>query len=139
MKTKIRLLLFLILLYPPWLLANTDYFNQALNLYKKEFVKAKFKFEQDLVVNPKNEKSYLFLSKIFNYQKKKDLEEQNLNTVILLNPKNEEAVFNLAKLKLEKSDFQESKILIEKLKTFCKKYCKKSEKLKTEIENSIKN
>ena len=77
-------------------------------------MKAKFKFEQDLVVNPKNEKSYLFLSKIFNYQKKKDLEEQNLNTVILLNPKNEEAVFNLAKLKLEKSDFQESKILIEK-------------------------
>ena len=54
-ETKIRLLLFLILLYPPWLLANTDYFNQALNLYKKEFVKAKFKFEQDYR-KPKNEK-----------------------------------------------------------------------------------
>ena len=35
--------------------------------------------------------SYLYLSKIFNNFKKKDLEEQNLNTVILLNPKNEEA------------------------------------------------
>ena len=30
------------------------------------------------------------LSKIFNF-KKKELEEKNLNTVILLNPKNEEA------------------------------------------------
>ena len=44
---------------------------------------------------------------IYIYQKylinkiKKDLEEQNLNTVIYLNPKNEEAIYNLAKLKLK--------------------------------------
>ena len=40
-----------------------------------------------------NEQSYLYLSKIFNKQNKKNLEEQNLNTVMLLNPKNEEAIF----------------------------------------------
>ena len=34
----------------------------------------------------------------YSINKKKDLEEKNLNTVILLNPRNEEAVFNLAKL-----------------------------------------
>ena len=45
--------------------------------------------------------SYLYLSKIFKNLKNKDLEEQNLNTVILLNPKNEEAIYNLAKLKLD--------------------------------------
>ena len=39
----------------------------------------------------------------------------------------------------EKSDFQESKMLIEKLIVFCKNYCQKSKKLKLEIENSIKN
>ena len=76
---------------------------------KKEFDKAKFKFEQDIVYNPKNEKSYLYLSKIYNFQKNKELEEQNLNTVILLNPKNEEAIYNLAKLKLKKSDYQKVK------------------------------
>ena len=51
-------------------------------------------------------KNHIFIfQKIFNKQKKKDLEEKNLNTVILLNPKNEEAVFNLAKLKIKKIRF----------------------------------
>ena len=70
-----------------------DYFQEGLNLFKnKKFEEAKFKFEQDIVFNPKNEMSYLYLSKIFKNLEKKDLEEQNLNTVILLNPKNEEAI-----------------------------------------------
>ena len=34
--------------------------------------------------------SYLYLSRIFNNFKEKVLEEQNLHTVILLNPNNEE-------------------------------------------------
>ena len=134
----LKIILFIILI-PSNLFGNTDYFNEWIVFYeKKELDKAKFKFEQDLVFNPKNETSYLYLSKIFNVQKKKDLEEQNLNTVILLNPKNEEAVYNLAKLKLEMSDFNESKKLINKLLIFCKNYCEKSKKLKIEIENSIK-
>ena len=71
--------------------AKNNYFNEGLAYYeKKELNKAKFKFEQDIVFNPKNEKSYLYLSKIFNTQKEKELEEKNLNTVILLNPENEE-------------------------------------------------
>ena len=103
--------------------AGTNYFNEGLVFYeKKEFDKAKFKFEQDIVFNPKNEKSYLYLSKIFNEQKKKKLEEKNLNTVILLNPKNEEAIYNLAKLKLKESDFIESRKLAEQLLVFCKNY-----------------
>tara|TARA_E500000331_G_scaffold347747_1_gene388372 strand:+ start:1098 stop:1514 length:417 start_codon:yes stop_codon:yes gene_type:complete len=136
---KILKIIFLIILIPTSLLANTDYFNEGLTFYKKnDFEKAKFKFEQDLVFNPKNEQSYLYLSKIFNTQNKKKLEEQNLNTVILLNPKNEEAVFNLAKLKLEESDYKESKKIIEKLLKFCKDYCQKSAQLKTQIEKSLK-
>ena len=119
--------------------ASTDYFKEGLMLYEKEdFKKAKFKFEQDIVFNPKNEKSYMYLSKIFNKQEKKSLEEKNLSTVILLNPQNEEATFNMAKLKLEKSDFKESKKLIDQLLTFCKNYCQKSKKLQIEIENSLK-
>ena len=120
-------------------LADNNYFNEGLVFYEnKEFDKAKFKFEQDIVFNPKNEKSYLYLSKIFNEQEKKELEEKNLNTVILLNPKNEEATYNLAQLKLKESDFEGSKKLIEKLLIFCKNYCQKSQKLKIEIEKSLK-
>ena len=119
--------------------AGINYFNEGLALFqKKEFDKAKFKFEQDIVFNPKNEKSYLYLSKIFNEQEKKELEEKNLNTVLLLNPKNEEATYNLAQLKLKKSDFEGSKKLIDKLKIFCKDYCQKSQSLKIEIEKSLK-
>ena len=107
---KLLKIIFILFITTNNLLANTDYFNQGLILFKKnDLEKAKFKFEQDLVLNPKNEKSYLYLSKIFNTQNKKDLEEQNLNTVILLDPKNEGAVFSLAKLKLEESDYIESK------------------------------
>ena len=118
--------------------AGANYFNEGLALYEnEEFDKAKFKFEQDIVFNPKNEKSYLYLSKIFNEQKKKELEEKNLKTVILLNPKNEEATYNLAQLRLKESDFEQSKQLIEKLLIFCKNYCQKSKKLKIEIEKSL--
>ena len=136
---KLFKIIFILILVNNNLSANTDYFNEGIIFYeKKEFDKAKFKFEQDIVFNPKSEKSYLYLSKIFNEQKKKELEEKNLNTVILLNPNNEEATYNLAKLRLKESDFTGSKKLIEKLIAFCKDYCQKSEKLKTEIENSLK-
>ena len=119
--------------------ANNSYFSEGLTLFeKKEFDKAKFKFEQDIVFNPKSEKSYLYLSKIFNIKKEKGLEEKNLNTVILLNPNNEEAVFNLAKLRLGQSNYKESKKLTDKLLKICKKYCQKGKSLKVEIENSLK-
>ena len=69
---------------------------------------------------------------------KKDLEEQNLNTVILLNPKNEEAIYNLAKLKLETSDFKKSKELNNRLIEICQKFCALSKKLKIDIEKTSK-
>ena len=119
--------------------ASNDFFDQALVYFKKNNLnKAKFKFEQDLVFNPKSELSYLYLSKIFNKQEKSSLEEQNLNTVMLLNPKNEEAIFFLAKLKLINSDYEKSKELNIMLKSICRNFCEESEKLKKEIENLSK-
>ena len=136
---KLLKIIFFLILISSSLFADNDYFNEGLIFYeKKEFDKAKFKFEQDIVFNPKNEKSYLYLSKIFNEQKKNELEEKNLNTVIMLNPKNEEAIYNLAKLKFKESDFTGSKKLIYQSLAFCKNYCQKIEKLKIEIENSLK-
>ena len=80
---------------------------------------------------------YIYLKYLTNKTKKK-LEEQNLNTVILLNPNNEEAVYNLAKLKLNSSDYKKSKELNTKLKSICKKLCNESDKLKVEIKNLSK-
>ncbi len=135
---RIKLALILILM-PNCLLANTLYFQEGLSLFEnKKFDQAKFKFEQDIVFNPKNEMSYLYLAKIFKNLDKKELQEQNLKVVILLNPKNEEAIFNLAKLKLENSDYKKSKELNDKLIILCKKFCEKSKKLKIEIENLSK-
>ena len=119
--------------------AKSEKFQEGINLFnKKKFEDAKFKFEQDILLNPKSELSYLYLSKIFNKQDKKKLEEQNLKTVMLLNPKNEEAIYNLAKLKLSNSDYKKSRELNLILESICKNFCTQSSKLKTEIENLSK-
>ena len=136
---KIFKLIFLIIFISTPLYGKNDYFQEGINLFKnKKFTEAKFKFEQDIVFNPKSELSYLYLSKIFKNLDKKGLQEYNLNTVILLNPNNEEAIFNLAKLKLESSDYKKSKELNDRLISFCNKFCNESKKLKIEIENLLK-
>jgi|TARA_B100000242_G_scaffold165002_1_gene117891 tetratricopeptide (TPR) repeat protein len=139
MIIRLLLLCFIILILPEKSMAKTQYYEDGLKFFKKQkFEEAKFKFEQDIVYNPKNELSYLYLSKIFNNLEKKELEEQNLKTVILLNPKNEEAIYQLARLKLESSDYKKSKELNNRLTILCKKLCEKSQKLKIEIENLSK-
>ena len=139
MISRLITLILLIFFYPTLIFAKSEYFEEGVNLFNKEkFEDAKFKFEQDIIFDPKSELSYLYLSKIFKQQDKKNLEEQNLNTVLLLNPKNEEAIYNLAKLKLVNSDYQKSKELNKKLKLICDKFCMQSDKLKIEIENLSK-
>jgi tetratricopeptide (TPR) repeat protein len=139
MILKIIKLTFILILIPSILFANTKYFEDGVNLYKnKKFKKAKFKFEQDIVLNPKNENSYLYLSKIFANLDKTNQQEQNLNTVILINPKNEEAIYNLAKLKLKSSDYEKSKELNDRLSSLCDKFCDQSKKLKNEIKKLSK-
>tara|TARA_X000001036_G_scaffold143023_1_gene135884 strand:+ start:1253 stop:1672 length:420 start_codon:yes stop_codon:yes gene_type:complete len=138
MKNILKLSLFIFFIFNS-VFAKNLYMQDGINLFKvKKFKEAKFKFEQEIVLNPKSEISYLYLAKIFKNLDKKDLQEKNLNTVILLNPKNEEAVYNLAKLKLEKSDYEKSRKLNEKLKIICKQFCDESKKLKIEIENLLK-
>ena len=139
MKKIVLKVLLVIFLLSNNLFAKSQYFEDGINLFNKNKLdEAKFKFEQDIVFNPKSELSYLYLSKIFNKQNKKKLEEQNLNTVILLNPRNEEATYHLAKLKLNASDYQKSKELNRKLKLFCDKFCIQSDNLNKEIENLSK-
>ena len=82
---------------------ESDYLKKGIEFFqKKEFDKSKILFERDIVFDPKSEKSYLYLAKIFN-NNDNDLEQEiNLNNVLLLNPQNDEALYMLVLLKIEK-------------------------------------
>ena len=110
--------------------AKESFFSEGVKLFEqKKYLDSKFKFEQDIVFNPKSENSYLYLAKIFNKESNDDLEEQNLNAVILLNPKNEEALYLLTLLRIKKSDYDKSQELLEKFEKVCNKICDKKVEL----------
>ena len=114
---------------------ETNHLEKGIELFnKKEFIKSKIFFERDLVFNPKSEKSYLYLAKIFKKQDNIEEEEINLKNVLLLNPQNDEAIYLLTLIKIEQSDYFEAESLINKFNLVCKKFCSK----KKEIENKLK-
>ena len=105
---------------------KSNYFDKGKILFdKKEYEKSKIFFEKDIVFNPKSEKSYLYLAKIFNKNKNDKEEEMNLNNVLLLNPQNDEAIYMLALLKIKLSDYNEAKELIKKFNLVCISFCSK--------------
>ena len=108
------------------------YYSEGIKFFqKKEFDKSKILFERDIVFNPKSEKSYLFLAKIFSRKNNDDEQEINLNSVLLLNPQNDEALYMLTLLKIKQSDYNQAKKLIDKFNLVCKSFCsKKNEILK---------
>ena len=111
-------------------ITKENFFSEGVKLFnEKKFPESKFKFEQDIVFNPKSENSYLYLAKIFKQRKNDELQEQNLNTVILINPQNEEALYLLTLLNIKKSDYEESDKLIKKFNKVCKKICEKKSEL----------
>jgi len=117
-------------------ITKDTYLTEGKRLFdEKKFLESKFKFEQDIVFNPKSEESYLYLAKIFKEESEDDLQEQNLNTVILLNPENEEAVYLLALLKIKKSDYNESERLIKIFKKICKVLCEKNSNLDNKLKS----
>ena len=140
MNKRINFYLIFFLIFHTNLIGDLSNFQKGRDLFEaQKFDLAKFKFEQDIVFNPKNEKSYLYLAKIYKVKKNDDLEESYLNTVILLNPKNEEAIFNLALLKIRKSNYVETQELIKTFKQICKKTCYQSTDLQKKLDNILKN
>ena len=120
--------------------AKNTYFESGKKLYDdKNYNDSKFFFEKDIVFNPKCENSYLYLAKIFKEEEKDDLEENNLNTVLLLNPKNEEAIYLLALLSIKKSNFTKANELIATLTTVCEKLCGTRVELQEKLDNSAKS
>ena len=114
---------------------ESNYFIEGMKHFEnKDFDKSKILFERDLVFNPKSEKSYLYLAKIF--MKKENIEEEeiNLKNVLLLNPQNDEAVYMLVLIKIEQSDYNEAKELINKFNLVCKSFCSKKKEIESKLE-----
>ena len=136
---KIIILIFCFLLSNNISYSKDNYLNEGIKLFeKKKYDKAKFKFEQEIVYNPKSEQSYLYLAKIFKLKKDDNLLERNLDTTILLNPKNEDALYELILLKIKKSDFLESEKLINKFSSVCLLLCSKKDQLVKLRKDSLK-
>ena len=114
---------------------ESSYFIEGMKHFKnKEFDKSKIFFERDLVFNPKSEKSYLYLAKIFENKENIEEEEINLKNVLLLNPINDEAIYMLTLIKINQSNYSEAEELINKFTLVCKSFCSK----KKEIESKFK-
>ena len=108
--------------------------DKGIELFqKKEFNKSKIFFEKDIVFDPKSEKSYLYLAKIFNKDNNEEEEEINLNAVLLLNPQNDEAMYMLALLKIKQSDYDQAKELIENFTLICKSFCLKKDEIQEKL------
>jgi tetratricopeptide (TPR) repeat protein len=120
--------------------AKNSFFTDGKKLFdRKNYKDSKFYFEKDIVFNPKSEKSYLYLAKIFKEEKNYSLEENNLNTVLLLNPKNEEAIYLLTLLNIKNSNFSKAKELISTLNSICKKMCFSKIELQSKLDSSLKS
>ena len=111
--------------------AKSSYFDQGKKLFeRKEFNNSKFFFEKDIVFNPKSEKSYLYLAKIFD-KDNNDLEQEiNLKNVLLLNPKNDEAIYMFVLLKIKQSDYNKAKEMIERFDLVCMSFCGKKKEIR---------
>ena len=78
---------------------KNNYFIEAKDLFdNKKYEESKFLFHKNIVYNPKDALSYLYLAKIFKIEEDKRQEEKNLNTTLLLDPKNEEAMYTLLEM-----------------------------------------
>ena len=133
---KLITFLYFCLFYTNFALSEENFFNEALKMYQdKKYDDARFMLERNIVFNPKDAKSYLYLAKIYNHEKNQRKEEYNLDTALLIEPNNEEAILMLMKIALKKSNYSKVKDLSQTFIKVCEKLCKEND----EIQKSLKN
>ena len=116
--------------------SENNFFLEAKKSYdEKKYDDSKFLFQRNIVFNPKDENSYLYLAKIYNFEENEREKEKNINTVLLLNPKNEEAIYILMEIELKKSNYFRVRELMENFTKVCIKFCDN----KNSILESLKN
>ena len=133
---KFTLIILISLNYFITVSAAENLFEEAKKKFeKKDYEKSKFLFQRNIVFNPKNAESYLYLAKIFKTEENQEEEEKNLDTALLLEPNNEEAIYMLINIQLDRSNFDKANSLVERFTSICKKMCNK----KTEISKSLQD
>ena len=133
---KIITLIFFLVFYANMASSKDNFFDEALKMYQdKKYDDARFMLERNIVFNPKDAKSYLYLAKIYNHEENQRKEEYNLDTALLIEPNNEEAILMLMKLALKKSNYSKVKNLSQTFAKVCEKLCNEN----NEIQKSLKN
>jgi len=136
MKKFIFCILFFYLFFNTEGKVKENFFEKAKNKYnEKEMEDSKFLFQRNIVFNPKDAKSYLYLAKIYNFEKNEKEELKNLKTTLLLDPENEEAMYMLIDIELEKSNFSEVRNLTKKFNVICSTLCEKVKNINERLEN----
>ena len=74
------------------------------------------------------------MAKIFNNSDDDLQEEMNLQNVLLINPKNDEAIYMLILLKIKQSDYDETKRLIDEFKLVCNSFCSKKNEIQDKFD-----
>ena len=133
-KILLAFLLILFLINP--LYSKENFFAEAKKLYDEEkYEESKFLFQRDIVFNPKKPDSYLYLAKIFKIEENTQEEEKNLNTTLLLDPKNEEAIYLLMDIEIERSNFAKVKKLKQDFELICLNLCTRISSIDEKLKN----
>ena len=131
---KYSLIIFIVLTFKS--ISQENFFQEAKELFDKEKMEeSKFLFQRNIVFNPKDSKSYLYLAKIFKKEENEFEEEKNINATLLLESDNEEAMYMLIDIKLEKSDIKKVEDLKEKFKIICDTLCSKIDSIDERLSN----
>ena len=116
--------------------AKENFFNEAKNKYdEKKLEDSKFLFQRNIVFNPKDAKSYLYLAKIYNSEENEREESKYLKSTLLLEPDNEEALYMMINIELKKSNFSEIKKLTKNFEIICVTLCDKTNNINERLKN----
>ena len=116
--------------------AKENFFNEAKNEFdKKNYEESKFLFQRNIVFNPKNAESYLYLAKIYEVEEDQKKTKKNIETALLLEPNNEEATLMLIEIELEKSNFSVVEELLNRFEVICKLKCDEKSSIKDKLKN----
>ncbi len=116
--------------------SKENFFEEAKKLFDNEkYQESKFLLQRNIIFNPKNAYSYLYLAKIFKIEENINEEEKNLNTTLLLDPKNEEAIFLLMNIEIERSNFTKVKKLKMDFESICSNLCPKISSINEKLKN----
>ena len=136
MQKIIKYFLIIFILFNFQALAKENFFQEAKILFEEgKIEESKFLFQRNIVFNPKDSKSYLYLAKIFESEENEIEEEKNIHTTLLLEPDNEEAMYMLIDMKLEKSDIKKAEELRDKFKIICNSLCSKIDSIEERLSN----